>query len=90
MLMPQELYSHNREGLPIPVELYSSAEDLSRAVEEWRPDLVLLFSAYRFANDGVLSREALSTFLDSLQRRGCRIITSDPFPGFRSRWMMPR
>jgi hypothetical protein len=85
MLMPQRLYSHNREGLPVPVELYSTAEDLSQAVEEWRPNLVLLFSAYRFANDGVLSREALSTFLDSLQRRGCRIITSDPFLGLAPR-----
>ena len=85
LLMPDELYAHNREGLPVPAARYSSADEVWRAVEESQPSAVLLFSAYRFANDGLLSFEALSTLLDRLQRRGCRVITSDPFLGLAGR-----
>lgn len=81
LLLPDALYSLHGRTLPVPAERYVSLADISLAVDRHRPDLVFLFSAYRFDLDQTLPLTSLEALLDRLRSARCRVVTSDPFLG---------
>jgi hypothetical protein len=85
LLLPRDLYSIERDELPVSAAPYEALEDIIKVVDRHQPDLVFLFSAYLFSFHGLLSRESLDALLRHLRDRGCRIITSDPFIGLAGR-----
>ncbi|HET6923113.1 MAG TPA: hypothetical protein VFI16_08195, partial [Anaeromyxobacteraceae bacterium] len=63
---------------------YRSPDDVLRAVEEERPQVVFLLSAYLYSVHGNMSLEALERLVGRLGELGCRVVTGDPFLGMLS------
>lgn len=81
LLLSPRLSATNRDGLPAPVETYHGLSDLLKAVDRHQPDVVLLLSGYLLSLHRNLSLRELEAFVGALQRRGIKIVTSDPFFG---------
>ncbi len=81
VLVPEELVSVVGPDPPAPTASYSTLEDILRAVDEQRTDLVFLCCGYLLVHEGLLSRTELEELVAGLRSRGCRIVTSDPFLG---------
>lgn len=81
MLVPAELRQQDGVDANVDVRTYRGLADLRRAVEELRPDTVLLFSGYLLTIGGRFSLLNGSRLLRLLRRRGVQIVTSDPFIG---------
>ncbi len=81
MLVPAELRQQDGVDADVDVRTYRGLADLRRAVEEVRPDTVLLFSGYLLTIGGRFSLLNGSRLLRLLRRRGVQIVTTDPFIG---------
>ncbi len=82
LLIRPALHAVHGDDLPVPSQVYESAVDVLAAVERFRPDAVLLFCGYLFAHDGIFSDAELERLVGALLRRGCPVLTSDPFVGW--------
>jgi tetratricopeptide (TPR) repeat protein len=85
ILLPDRLSADNANALPGRTHSYKSLDDVLRAVEQERPDIVFLCSGYLFPIHGIFSLEELEGLVRLLRERGCRVVTSDPFLGMLSR-----
>ncbi len=85
VLLPDALFRHNGNRLPVATRHYRSLSDILHAVDAHQPDIVFLFSGYMFSVNGLLSPQALTRLVQHLRRQGCRVVTSDPFIGLSSR-----
>jgi hypothetical protein len=85
LLMPEPLLAANASALPVPARHYAGVEDILTAVDAERPDLVLLFSGYLYAVNGLLDVAEVEALIGALLARGCRLATSDPFLGLLAR-----
>lgn len=81
LLLPPALYAQNAAELGTVVQSYDGLADILDAVEHRRPDLVVLFSGYLLAINQLLPLSALAQLLETLDRRGVPVATSDPFMG---------
>jgi hypothetical protein len=79
LLLPERLYSLNRESLPVPTHSYDSLEDVLEIFEDISPDVFFLFSGFLFPNNQLLSRRSVAKLVRHVRRTGCQIVTSDPF-----------
>lgn len=84
-LMPERLFGANRDRLPLAARPYGSLADILAEVEDYVPDLVLLFSGYLYAINGVLPIEAVAELVQRLRARDVRMVVSDPFLGLLHR-----
>src|SRR6516225_4660999 len=85
LLLPERLFSKNRDGLPVPVLPYRSTAEVLAAVRARQPDLVFLFSGYLLALNGILPLEGVAELVDVLGRQKIPVVTSDPFLGVMAR-----
>jgi len=81
LLVPSRLYVTNKDVLPGRTQVYGSAEDVMRAVEKERPDIVFLCSGYLFSIHEIFTLDTLQQLVDDLTARGCQVVTTDPFLG---------
>jgi hypothetical protein len=81
LMLPPALYAQNAAELGTLVRGYDGLADILDAIEERRPDLVVLFSGYLLAINQLLPLPALAQLLQTLERRGIPVATSDPFMG---------
>jgi hypothetical protein len=83
--MREPWYSLNRESLPGPSYRAENLAGLLAAIDQENPDLVCLFSAYLYPDDGIVGFDDLDRLVKYLNGRGTKTITSDPFLGLISR-----
>ncbi len=81
ILLPPTVYTNNKFGLPGKVHKYTSIRDVIKQVETGRPDIVFLNSGYLFAIKKTFSLDQLTELTRFLNKRGCRVVTTDPFLG---------
>jgi hypothetical protein len=81
LLLPERLFTKNRDGLLVPVLQYRTTAEVLAAVRARQPDLVFLFSGYLLALNGILPLEGVADLMDALGRQGIPVVTSDPFLG---------
>ncbi len=84
LLLSERLFLHNRHVLPGRTHPATSREDVVRAVDREKPEIVFLCSAYLFSLHGVMSLDELDELVPQLKSRGCRVVTTDPFLGLLS------
>ena len=84
LLLPPRLYVTNKDALPGRTHPYTSLDDVMSRVDAERPQVVFLCSAYLYALHGLFPCDALQRLVQLLGRRGCRVVTSDPFLGLLS------
>lgn len=70
--------------LTIRTAPYRSSDDILAAVEEERPDVVVLFSGYLFGVNEIFDEQALRRLVRELRAKTCALATSDPFLGVMS------
>jgi len=81
MALPPRLYGPNQGGLPYRAHGYESVEDVLGIVGRERPDVVLLFSGYLYAINGIFKLAAVAALVEGVTKEGRRVVTSDPFLG---------
>jgi hypothetical protein len=81
LLMPGRLFALHQGRLNARTRVYSTAGDVLTAVDQERPDLVLLFCGYLYVSNDIMSVEDLENLIRELCAHGCRLVTSDPFLG---------
>lgn len=81
IVLSERLYVVNRDALPVNTRAASSVEDIERAIEEERPDIVFLCSGYLFSIHALMSLDALEGLSQFVRKRGARLVTTDPFLG---------
>lgn len=72
-------------SIPVEARPYSSVGDVLAAVEQFKPDLVLLCSAYLYYPNNIFTMEELHQLVEGLRARRVRTLTSDPFLGVLAR-----
>jgi hypothetical protein len=85
LVVPRRLYDLNAGGLTPRARPYSGAGEVLGALDAEESDVVFLFSAYLYAVNGLFDRPALAGLLGAARRRGCAVVTSDPFLGVMAR-----
>lgn len=85
LLMPDRLFTANREGLSARARCYHSLSEVMDAVAEEKPDVVLLFSGYLYAINKIFAGDDVVRLVQDLRSRNCLTVTSDPFLGILSR-----
>ncbi|HEY7819246.1 MAG TPA: hypothetical protein VIG29_13560, partial [Vicinamibacteria bacterium] len=63
LMLPEPVFSTNKDSLPVSASRYGAFEDLLEALDRHQPDLVFLLSGYLFSNDGLLTPQSLERFL---------------------------
>jgi hypothetical protein len=58
---------------------YSSVTELQRIIENEKPDVIALNTAYLFVNGALATMDGFKSFFQYLTALGCPIITTDPF-----------
>ncbi|MDP6539564.1 MAG: hypothetical protein QF903_12695 [Planctomycetota bacterium] len=81
LLVPEALVGEVDASLSAATAPHGSFDDLLAAAEEHRPDLVFLCCGYLLVHEGLLSQSELARFVEEMQARGCRVVTTDPFLG---------
>ena len=85
LLVPKRLFAANNGEFPVTAVEYVPFDDTVKVwksiVEELRPDVVMLFSAYLYAINRIMSQEDISQFLSFLRERNIPTATTDPFLG---------
>ena len=81
ILLPPRLYATNGDGLGVRTLQYTAYADLTDAIVDESPDLVIIFSAYLLPVHGLLSLQSLVKLIFWLKARGCHVATYDPFWG---------
>ena len=84
MALPPRLHGSNQRGLGYPSHRYESVDDVLAIIGREGPDVVLLFSGYLYAINGILTLPGVAALVDSVQKDGRRVVTSDPFLGLMS------
>jgi len=82
--MPEVLYAVQGDAIPQRVHRYRSARDVLSVVDQLNPDIVFLFSGYLYAVNNVFDIDTVEALVRDLQKRHCRVVTSDPFLGLMS------
>ena len=85
ILLPPLLFAKNKDTVPGEVLEYRSLEDITRIVEEARPEIVFLFSGYILPLHAIVSLDDMANLVQFLEDRECKIVVSDPFFGIFSR-----
>lgn len=80
LLLPSKAHAYHG-ALGVASRPYGSLDDIVRAVEAEAPDVVLLYSGYLLASQGLLTIGGLRRLVRELRVRGCAVATSDPFLG---------
>ncbi len=81
LLLPENLYQ-NSQALPgVARKLYRNLDEVESTVTAEQPDVVMLFSGYLFVVSRLFEFAAFERWLDSMQRQGVLLMTSDPFLG---------
>lgn len=84
LLLPERLFENNPDALRGRTRQYRSVDDILQVVDQERPDVVFLCSGYLFPVHYLLSVDDLARLVGGLRRRGCRVVTADPFLGMFS------
>jgi hypothetical protein len=85
LLLPPRLYVHNVDAIPGRTHRYESVEDVLRAVDRERPDVVFLCSGYLFCEHLGFTPSDLARLVGLLREQGCRVVTTDPYLGMLSK-----
>ncbi|MEH6515136.1 MAG: tetratricopeptide repeat protein, partial [Halioglobus sp.] len=85
VLMPERLYQTNSQAFPGRTYHYQSIEDVELIVDSFQPDIVFLCSGYLYNMHDIFSLEELGSLVDLLDKRDCKVVTTDPFLGVLSR-----
>jgi hypothetical protein len=80
LLLPSSAHAFHG-ALGVASRPYASLDDIVRVVEAQSPDVVLLYSGYLLASQGLLAIREVRSLVGELRRRGCAVATSDPFLG---------
>ena len=78
---PPKVYRANEGALPYATCCYGGVDDLRRAINDFRPDVALLFSGYLYTANKLLPAEGVEQLVDLLDDRGIPVATSDPSLG---------
>ena len=81
LLLPPRLYQQNPALNPHSVASYGCASDITRELLHYRPQILLLMSAYLFGVGGLLKLHDLVEILRQAKGQGAAVATSDPFLG---------
>jgi len=84
LLLPTRLAGLNPDELDVTTQRYSSFQELVELVNQNSPDIVFLCSGYLLVHHNLLSISELKRFIEHMQQRGCRVITSDPLADIMS------
>jgi hypothetical protein len=85
LLLPAALNQHEVTEGVCDEHAYNSLADIAGIIEKTAPDTVILFSGYLLNIGKRFSLINAWALLRLLRRRGCRVITSDPFLGLARR-----
>lgn len=83
--VPAALRAVHAKALPAETSSYTCLEDIAALVESYAPDVLLVFSAYMLARDGLATDQAVDALLRTVRDRGCVVVTSDPWLGLARR-----
>ncbi len=81
VLLPEHLYSLNKDALPCASKCYRNFDDIRALSTAYAPHLVFLLSGYLLWPDRIASIPSLKRWTANLRATGCVIVTSDPFLG---------
>ncbi|MGE0449031.1 MAG: hypothetical protein AB7Q29_05540 [Vicinamibacterales bacterium] len=85
MLAPPHIASANAGALPCRLHPYRTPRDVVSALEEWQPDIAMLFSGYLYGMstmfEASVTTAGVAELLQEVIRRAPRVVTSDPFHG---------
>ncbi len=84
LLLPDRLHALHADVFPGRTHRYDSLDDILRVVEEEAPDAAFFCSGYLLPIHGLLTLEELASLVTDLRKRGCRVVTTDPFLGMLS------
>ncbi|HMC54306.1 MAG TPA: hypothetical protein VKH19_03975 [Gemmatimonadaceae bacterium] len=84
ILLPPKLFGIHKDAFGGRAAQYTSLGDVTRAIEEVDPQIVVLCSAYLLSLDNLLAPREVRELLALLRARGCAIATTDPFLGLAS------
>ena len=81
LLLPRRLYDINANCLEHPVKPYNTLGDIFTAIDDQKPDVVLLFSGYLYAINNLITLSEHENLLAGLATRRLPVISTDPFFG---------
>lgn len=84
MAAPARIYSANQKHRIRNMVAYSSSQELAEIVDRENPDIVFLCSGYLFAINQLFSIEEFASLIRRIRKRGCLLVTTDPFLGLMS------
>lgn len=84
VLLSPRLYEKNRDALPARMQLWTTEQDLLDKMDELKPDLLILASAYLLPVHHLLSCAAIQRVCDAAAKMNVRVLTADPFLGLLS------
>lgn len=84
LLLSPRLQEHNPELSPHTVARYHSAADVIEEMRQFRPQRLLLMSAYLFGVNGLLNLQDVEQILREARTLGVVSATTDPFLGMLS------
>jgi len=85
VLLPERTYLPNKDRLKLPVEQYESLADILSVCDRDNPDIVFLCTGYLFSTHGTLKLDDLEELVNVLAKKGCAVVTCDPFMGMVGR-----
>jgi len=81
VLLPERIYVPNKDRLKLPAQQYKHLNDILAVCDREDPNIVFLCAGYLFSTHGTLTLDALEKLVNELNRRGCAVVTCDPFMG---------
>lgn len=81
LMLPTALRASAGTPAGLDLRAFAGLDDLTRALDDVRPDVVLLASGYLLASGTVLGLAEAIRLLRRLRRDGVALLTSDPFLG---------
>lgn len=80
-LLPERIYVPNKDRLKLPVQQYENLADILAVCDRDNPDIVFLCTGYLFSTHGTLKLDDLEELVSFLTKKGCAVVTCDPFMG---------
>jgi hypothetical protein len=81
LVLPEALYSLNKERLPMRARPYRTGQEALDAIADEAPALVFLFSGYLYAINKLFDIDMLERLVSEQRHHGRSVVTTDPFLG---------
>lgn len=86
VLLSPRLYKSNHDALPGRLWIWTSEEEVTRAIDAFQPKIVVFASGYLLPVHKLLTAEALERLCGHARRKQAVVVTTDPFLGLISQW----